>query len=78
MLFPATISGAGALGDDATLRLLMPTSEGDIETDLYPGEAPITAGNWLADHGALKGASLYTKGQILPEPVAISMVRRAD
>lgn len=43
------------------VRVLMTTSEGDIEIELYVDRAPVTAGNFLslADGGALDGGSFY-------------------
>lgn len=43
------------------VRVLMSTSKGDIEIDLYTDKAPITAGNFLrlVDGGHLNGRSFY-------------------
>lgn len=43
------------------VRVEMATSEGDIVVELYPDEAPVTAGNFLklVDNGSLDGASFY-------------------
>ncbi|MBN4053629.1 peptidylprolyl isomerase [Haliea sp. AH-315-K21] len=45
----------------AQVTVLMSTSEGDIEIDLYVNTAPISTGNFLmlADNGDLDGASFY-------------------
>ncbi len=42
-------------------RVLMTTSLGEIEIEVYPDRAPITAGNFLAhvDKGLWQGASFY-------------------
>jgi peptidyl-prolyl cis-trans isomerase A (cyclophilin A) len=42
-------------------RVVMTTGLGDIEIEVYPDRAPITAGNFLAyvDKGLWKGASFY-------------------
>jgi peptidyl-prolyl cis-trans isomerase A (cyclophilin A) len=42
-------------------RIVMSTSEGDIEIELYPEQAPITAGNFLklVDSSKLDGGSFY-------------------
>ena len=46
---------------NAQVRVLMSTSEGDIEIELYTNSAPITAGNFLnlIDNGHLDGGSFY-------------------
>ena len=56
----ALILGTVAMADDA-VRVVMSTSEGDIEIDLYLDKAPITAGNFLklTDDGLLNGGSFY-------------------
>jgi peptidyl-prolyl cis-trans isomerase A (cyclophilin A) len=43
------------------VRVVMVTGEGDIVIELYPGKAPVTAGNFLklADNGDLDGGSFY-------------------
>ena len=53
LLFANTVS--------AQQRIVMSTSEGDIEIDLYTNSAPITAENFLnlVDDGHLDGASFY-------------------
>ncbi len=53
LLFANTVS--------AQQRVVMSTSEGDIEIDVYTNSAPITAGNFikLVDDGHLDGASFY-------------------
>lgn len=47
--------------DEATVRVTMTTSQGDIAIDLYLDKAPITAGNFLrlVDGGHLQGGSFY-------------------
>jgi len=42
-------------------RIVMTTSLGDIEIEVYPDRAPVTAGNFLAyvDTGLWQGASFY-------------------
>ncbi len=47
--------------DEHTVRVLMATGEGDIEIELYPDRAPVTAGNFLklVDGGHLDGGSFY-------------------
>ena len=44
-----------------SVRVLMQTSLGDIEIELYPGAAPVTAGNFLrlVDGEHLDGATFY-------------------
>ncbi len=46
---------------NAQVRILMSTSEGDIEIDLYTNRAPITAGNFLklVDDEQFDGAAFY-------------------
>ena len=46
---------------NAQVHVLMSTSEGDIEIDLYTSRAPVTAGNFLKliDNEELDGASFY-------------------
>ena len=58
-IIPILLGGA-AWADD-TVRVLMSTSQGDIEIDLYLDKAPVTAGNFLklADDGLLDGGSFY-------------------
>ncbi len=50
-----------ANADDGTVRVLMTTSLGDIEIDLYLDKAPISAGNFLrlVDGEHLDGGSFY-------------------
>jgi len=50
-----------AAADDDTVRIVMSTSQGDIEIDLYVGKAPITAGNFLmlVDSRNMDGGSFY-------------------
>jgi peptidyl-prolyl cis-trans isomerase A (cyclophilin A) len=52
---------AGAAWADDSVRVLMSTSQGDIEIDIYPDKAPITAGNFLqlVDKELLDGGSFY-------------------
>ena len=52
---------ACAVADDHAVRVLMATGEGDIEIELYPDRAPVTAGNFLelVDGGHLDGGSFY-------------------
>ncbi len=44
-----------------SVRVAMVTSLGNIELELYPAEAPVTAGNFLrlVDGGHLRGATFY-------------------
>lgn len=51
----------GARAADETVRIVMSTSEGNIDIDLYLDKAPITAGNFLAlvDNGNMDGGSFY-------------------
>ena len=44
-----------------SVRVSMATSAGTIELELYPGKAPVTAGNFLrlVDGGHLDGATFY-------------------
>ncbi|MDC1436455.1 peptidylprolyl isomerase [Gammaproteobacteria bacterium] len=53
LLFSASVN--------AQVRVLMSTSEGDIEIDLYTNNAPITAGNFLSliDKRHLDGGAFY-------------------
>ncbi len=46
---------------NAQVRVLMSTSEGDIEIDLYTNRAPVTAGNFLTliDNEQLDGGAFY-------------------
>jgi peptidyl-prolyl cis-trans isomerase A (cyclophilin A) len=50
-----------ASADDGTVTVTMTTSQGEIDIDLYPDKAPITAGNFLklVDGGHLAGGSFY-------------------
>jgi peptidyl-prolyl cis-trans isomerase A (cyclophilin A) len=50
-----------ATADDDTVRIVMSTSAGDIEIDLYLDKAPITAGNFLqlVDGKLMDGGSFY-------------------
>lgn len=59
-LLSAILLTSAAIADDA-VKVLMSTSQGDIEIDLYLDKAPITAGNFLklADDGLLDGGSFY-------------------
>jgi len=52
--------GSAAIADDA-VRIVMATSLGEIEIDLYTDKAPVTAGNFLklVDEGLLDGGSFY-------------------
>lgn len=47
--------------DEGTVRVMMATSQGDIEIELYADRAPITAGNFLklVDGERLDGGSFY-------------------
>jgi peptidyl-prolyl cis-trans isomerase A (cyclophilin A) len=56
----AVCLGSVAIADDS-VRIMMSTSEGDIEIDLYVDKAPITAGNFLklVDGGMMDGGSFY-------------------
>ncbi len=56
-LFMATVAAA----DDDAVRIVMLTSQGDIEIDLYVAKAPVTAGNFLqlVDDGHMDGGSFY-------------------
>ena len=56
----ALLLGTAAMADDA-VRVVMTTSQGEIEIDLYTDKAPITAGNFLklVDGGLLDGGSFY-------------------
>ena len=60
MLLLAAVAPA-ADADDDVARIVMTTGEGDIEIELYPGKAPVTAGNFLqlVDGGHLDGGSFY-------------------
>ena len=53
--------GVFTFADDGTVRVLMSTSQGDIEIDLYLDKAPITAGNFLSliDNGDIDNGSFY-------------------
>jgi len=59
-VFLALIIGACAMAEES-VRIVMSTSEGNIEIDLYTEAAPITAGNFLklADNGDLDDGSFY-------------------
>ncbi len=59
-LLVALFLGTTALAADG-VRVVMSTSQGDIEIDLYTDKAPITAGNFLrlVDEGLLDGGSFY-------------------
>ncbi len=56
----AILLGSLAWADNA-VRVLMSTTQGDMEIDLYLDRAPITAGNFLqlVDDGLLDGGSFY-------------------
>lgn len=56
----AILFGSAGLADDA-VRIVMSTSKGDIEIDLFVDRAPVTAGNFLqlVDKGLLDGGSFY-------------------
>lgn len=56
----ALLLGTAALAAD-DVRVVMSTSEGDIEIDLYMDKAPVTAGNFLKliDAGLLDGGTFY-------------------
>ena len=57
----ALLLGTAAIAEDDTVRIIMSTSQGDIEIDLYVEKAPITAGNFLKliDSGHMDGGSFY-------------------
>jgi len=57
----AALTAAPALAQARPPRVVLTTTMGDIEIELYPDRAPITAGNFLAyvDKGLWKGASFY-------------------
>jgi peptidyl-prolyl cis-trans isomerase A (cyclophilin A) len=54
------VAGCGN-GDRGTVRVVMTTSLGDIELELYTAQAPVTAGNFLrlVDGGYLDGGAFY-------------------
>jgi peptidyl-prolyl cis-trans isomerase A (cyclophilin A) len=54
------VAGCGN-AERGTARVVMTTSLGDIELELYPVEAPVTAGNFLrlVDGGYLNGGAFY-------------------
>lgn len=56
----ALLLGTAALAAN-DVRVVMSTSEGDIEIDLYMDKAPVTAGNFLKliDAGLLDGGTFY-------------------
>jgi len=56
----ALLLGTAALADN-DVSVVMSTSEGDIEIDLYMDKAPVTAGNFLKliDDGLLDGGTFY-------------------
>jgi len=53
--------GAGDAADPGAVRVVMETTAGAIEIDVYPDKAPATAANFLAyvDAGLFKGAAFY-------------------
>ncbi|MEQ8208102.1 MAG: peptidylprolyl isomerase [Woeseia sp.] len=55
------IAAAANAADTGTVRVLMQTSEGPIEIELYADRAPLTVANFLAyvDGGHYNGASFY-------------------
>jgi len=58
----ALLAGATPLlGQDAAARVLLTTPLGNIEVEVYPDRAPITAGNFLryVDGDRLAGATFY-------------------
>ena len=62
LLLAAILIAAGCMATEPrTVQVLMTTSFGDIEVELYPQRAPLTAGNFLAlvDGGHLDGATFY-------------------
>jgi len=66
MLFKPTLLAALILfctgcAVDNSVRVLMATDEGDIELEVYPDKAPVTAENFLnlVDISALDGGSFY-------------------
>lgn len=60
-IFFALFLGTAAMADDDIVRIVMSTSQGDIEIDLYIEKAPITAANFLklVDSGQMDGGSFY-------------------
>jgi len=60
-LFLTVIFMAISSHADETVSVLMSTSEGEIEIELYTNRAPITAGNFLklVDGGDMNGGSFY-------------------
>lgn len=61
LLVATLLASHAALADAGTARILMSTTAGDIEIELYLDRAPVTAGHFLqlVDNGALDGASFY-------------------
>lgn len=59
-LLLAAVASA-AIADDDVATIVMTTGVGDIEIELYPGKAPLTAGNFLelVDGGHLDGSTFY-------------------
>lgn len=57
----AAVGAAEPARDDAAARIVMETAVGEIEIEVYPEQAPLTAGNFLrlVDGGHLDGASFY-------------------
>lgn len=61
-LLVALLSATGcALAQEPSVRVLMTTTAGDLEIELFVGRAPVTAGNFLklVDAGALDGGAFY-------------------
>ena len=60
-LVAALLVLSSAVADESKVRVLMSTSEGEIDIELYLDKAPMTAGNFLklVDNGDLDGASFY-------------------
>lgn len=61
-LLPVALLGASCGKEEASgIRVLMTTSLGDIEIEMYPDKAPLTVGNFLrlVDAGHLDGSTFY-------------------
>lgn len=60
-LTAALLLAPGACAPASPQRVVMATGLGDIVLELYPGQAPVTAGNFLryVDSGSYKGARFY-------------------
>ena len=61
LIIGALLLATAAIADDDAVRIIMSTSQGNIEIDLYVEKAPITAGNFLelVDSGHMDGGSFY-------------------